>query len=176
MELDGLPRMADFAAWATAAEGTLGWEPGTFMEAYAGNRAAANEAALEADPVATAVMRLLNWGVVKVDWRGTAQELLEELNRCVPNEDTKRSKAWPKAANALSRRMRRLAPQLREAGIEYSEDEAGHEKKKVKTLKVVERDDRGEERFSNGRAEDARNDGEDGEGDDNSDSEQVEDE
>ena len=43
-------------------------------------------------------------------------------------------------------------------------------------MKVIERDDRGEERFSNGRAEDARNDGEDGEGDDNSDSEQVEDE
>ena len=30
--------------------------------------------------------------------------------------------------------MRRLAPALRSAGIEYSEEEQGHRKKKVKTL------------------------------------------
>jgi len=34
VKLDRLPRMADFAEWATAAEPALGWEQGTFMLAY----------------------------------------------------------------------------------------------------------------------------------------------
>jgi hypothetical protein len=36
-ELDELPRMADFAVWATACESGL-WPAGTFWEAYCGNR------------------------------------------------------------------------------------------------------------------------------------------
>ena len=32
VELDSLPRMADFALCATAAERAVGWEPGTFLE------------------------------------------------------------------------------------------------------------------------------------------------
>ena len=35
--LDSLPRMADFALWATACETAL-WTSGTFGAAYAGNR------------------------------------------------------------------------------------------------------------------------------------------
>ncbi len=36
--LDRLPRMADFALWATACEGGIGWRAGTFMASYDGNR------------------------------------------------------------------------------------------------------------------------------------------
>jgi len=38
VSLEESPRMADFAAWVTAAEGALGWETGAFMAAYAENR------------------------------------------------------------------------------------------------------------------------------------------
>ncbi len=54
-KLDSMPRMADFALWATAAEEGFGWESRTFMRAYSGNRAEANDLALETDPVAGAV-------------------------------------------------------------------------------------------------------------------------
>ena len=37
----------------------------------------------------------------------------------------------------LSRKLRRLAPALRATGIEYSEGEEGHSKKKVKTLRRI---------------------------------------
>src|SRR5262249_3117857 len=37
VHLDRLPRMADFARWATACETAI-WSPGTFMSAYDGNR------------------------------------------------------------------------------------------------------------------------------------------
>jgi hypothetical protein len=137
VQLDALPRLADFAVWVTAAEEALGWEQGTFMAAYSGNQRAATEAALEADPVAVALMKVLELQV-KHEWCGTSEVLLEKLGEKV-SDDVRRSKAWPKAANALSRRLNRLAPLLREAGIELSEDEVGHGKTKVKTLKKIDK-------------------------------------
>jgi hypothetical protein len=139
VQLDELPRLADFAEWVVAAEEALGWEPGTFMAAYCGNRKAANEAALEADPVAVALMKVLE-RQAKHEWRGTSETLLEKLGETVSDE-VRRTKAWPKAANALSRRLNRLAPQLREAGVELSEDELGRGKTKVKTLRRIDKRD-----------------------------------
>ncbi len=117
VELVTSPRMADFAAWVTAAEEALGWEPGEFIEAYEGNRREASEALLENDLVAAAVSRLL---ATRQDgrWSGTAESLLETLSYQASDE-VKRSKAWPKAPNLLSRHLNRIAPALREAGIEY---------------------------------------------------------
>jgi hypothetical protein len=46
VELDELPRMADFSLWIAAAAPALGWDVGDFMEAYAANRADANETTL----------------------------------------------------------------------------------------------------------------------------------
>ena len=54
LQLDRLPRMADFALWATACETAL-WPAGTFARAYAANRRAAIESIIEADPIATCV-------------------------------------------------------------------------------------------------------------------------
>jgi hypothetical protein len=41
VDLDRLPRMADFVKWAVACAPALGWEPERFLDAYAGNRGAA---------------------------------------------------------------------------------------------------------------------------------------
>ena len=48
--LPKLPRMADFAMWATACETAI-WPAGTFWSAYCSNRDAAVEGVIEADPV-----------------------------------------------------------------------------------------------------------------------------
>jgi hypothetical protein len=58
VHLDWLPRMADFALWATACETAL-WPGGTFARAYAANRRAAVESIIEADPVATCVRAIM---------------------------------------------------------------------------------------------------------------------
>jgi hypothetical protein len=161
VRLKELPPMADFAVWVMAAEEALGWEPGTFIAAYSGNRTAATEAALEADPVAVAVMKLLE-RLPNHELRGTSEDLLERLGEVV-SDDVRRTKAWPKAANALSRRLNRLAPLLREAGIELSEDEVGHGKRKVKTLRKID-DGGGEEGSQDDASSDERsasNDGDD---------------
>ena len=41
----------------------------------------------------------------------------------------------------LSRRLKRIAPALRSAGIEYTEHEQGHRKRKVKVLRKLVRGD-----------------------------------
>jgi hypothetical protein len=59
IKLDYLPRMADFATWATACEGGLGLKC-TFKQAYGENLAAIMESVIEADPVALAVRTFMS--------------------------------------------------------------------------------------------------------------------
>jgi len=132
VRLERMPRMADFAVGATAMEGCFGWEAGSFVEAYAANRQEAVETLLANEPIADGIEKLLAREQAYY-WSGTATELLEEL-AFFASDSTKRSRAWPQGPQALSRRLRRIAPALRAAGIHYTENEEGHNKKKVKTL------------------------------------------
>ncbi|MHC4404575.1 MAG: hypothetical protein ACYTG0_33390 [Planctomycetota bacterium] len=111
-KVDGLPRMADFGLWATAAETALAWPRGTFMAAYKGNRASANEVALEASTVARPLLDLLR---EEDEWTGTSCELLEALESRVPDQ-TKRQQIWPKNPRSMSGHLKRLSPNLRAAG------------------------------------------------------------
>src|SRR2546426_3166035 len=72
VNLDRLPRMADFALWAAACETAL-WPAGTFARAYAANRRAAIESIIEADPVANCVRAIM---VDRTIWTGSASDLL----------------------------------------------------------------------------------------------------
>jgi hypothetical protein len=114
-----LPRMADFALWASAAEPALGVRPGTFLEVYGGNRAALNETALESSPVVPHLFRLLEEH--RGAWEGAAGQLLEALNKLAPDA-AKRQGDWPSKSNALSGILRRIAPNLRQAGIDLTFD------------------------------------------------------
>lgn len=137
VRLERKPRMADFAVRATAMEACFGWEPGSFAAAYEANRREASEVLLGNEPLVDAIEALLNgWDEDDGEkvWSGTATDLLKKLN-LYADDAIKRTKAWPGGPQLLSRRMRRLAPALRSAGIEYSENEEGHRKKKVKTLR-----------------------------------------
>ena len=63
-----LPRMADFALWATACE-TGVWPAGTFTRAYAVNRKAAIEGIVDADPIAACVREFMS---ERSSWTGSA--------------------------------------------------------------------------------------------------------
>jgi hypothetical protein len=133
IQLDDLPRMVDFAAWAVAAEPALGVSEGAFLKAYADNRRTANTTALDDSPLSEAIERLLNNQPTR-SWGGTATELLEELKRHV-SESTQRRKAWPQAANALTNQLRRLEPSLRSIGISFvQERRTGKERTRNLTL------------------------------------------
>jgi hypothetical protein len=120
--------------WATAAAGSFGWDEGAFIEAYSGNRGEATEQALEADPVAEAIRQLMQG---RDEWFGTASELWKTLGKLV-GEEVRHSRAWPGAPNALSNRMKRIAPALREIGIHYSDNIEGHERIRTKYLRKIE--------------------------------------
>ena len=116
-ELEQLPRMADFALWATACEPGYA-EQGAFWAAYAGNRDAAVESAIEADVVSSAILSLM---ASKTEWTGTSAELLEDLSVEVGDRINK-TKNWPKSPRQLSGRVWRAASFLRRIGIECSFD------------------------------------------------------
>jgi hypothetical protein len=114
----------------------LGWQPDAFMEAYSGNRQEATDNALEADPVAVAV---LDFMADREQWAGSATELWTALGG-LTDEGVRHTKAWPGAPNALTGRLKRLAPTLRGVGIEYGEDRSGRSRKKVLTKNKPARD------------------------------------
>jgi hypothetical protein len=123
--LDRLPRMADFATWITAAEGTLGWEPGAFMVSYTGNRNESHEIAIESSPVGVPLRVIADGG-----FDGTFTQLLEKLNEAV--EEKARPKDWPKSARGLSSDIQRIAPNLRRVG--YAVEATGTSKGKRRTI------------------------------------------
>jgi hypothetical protein len=124
--------MADFARWSVAAEKVYPWPDGTFLRAYRLNRRDSHEISLEASPVASEVRRLL---ASVGEWTGTAQELLELLEKTAPGEPA-HLKAWPKSPRSLSAKLRRLAPNLRAIGIEVEfEQTSGGGSKRLIRLK-----------------------------------------
>jgi hypothetical protein len=68
VQLDRLPRMADFAVWTTACETACPWPAGQLMAAYTANRHGAIEVTLDGDVLVDTVRAL-------VPWRGTAKDL-----------------------------------------------------------------------------------------------------
>ncbi len=114
--LAALPRMADFAVLATAGEPGLGLAPGVFISAYTNNRDDANALALEASPIANFITEM----VASAPWHGTASQLLDILNQDA-GDGVQRQKAWPKSPRALSGMIKRLAPNLRRAGVEVEQ-------------------------------------------------------
>jgi hypothetical protein len=124
-----LPRMADFALWATACEPAL-WAKGTFESAYDDNRGQAVANVIEADPVASAVCDLM---VVRTVWTGNAAALLGALSE-VAGERIAKAKTWPDAPR-LGGRLRRAATFLRKTGLEVTFDREGHERTRTITIK-----------------------------------------
>jgi hypothetical protein len=109
------PRMADFARFAVAAEPALGLSAGAFLAAYQSNRAEAHESALDSSLIAAPVSAVAAEG-----FEGTATELLAALAGRAG--ETAGRRGWPTDASRLSLELRRLAPNLREIGIEVEFD------------------------------------------------------
>jgi len=135
-QLDTLPRMADFALWATACETAL-WPAGTFAAAYAGNRDEAVDSVIEADPVGSAIRSMMS---ARTQWTGTASDLLSALDEEV-GEKVCKAKAWPATPRALSGRLRRAATFLRKVGIAIEFDRAG--RARTRTIQITSQPEKG---------------------------------
>jgi hypothetical protein len=125
------PRMADFALWSEACTRAY-WPEGTFLRAYRENIASAVELVLEANAVGNAVRAFMAGR--QASWEGTASELLPLLTVLIP-ENAAREREWPKRADALSGKLRRVAPALRRTGIHVAFSRTGQ----ARTIRIETR-------------------------------------
>ncbi|MDQ3713825.1 MAG: DUF3854 domain-containing protein [Acidobacteriota bacterium] len=114
VKLERLPRMADFAEWSAAAENGLRLPADSFLNAYTRNRDNVNETALEGLPLADTVKTFCD----KTDeFKGTMKEFLGKLNT-IADDETKKSKEYPKTERGLRSKLERINPNLRAIGID----------------------------------------------------------
>lgn len=112
--LDRLPRMADFAITAAAAEAGAG-EPASFWVAYTGNQRESEASMLEAEPLGGVLLR---WLPSIGEWEGSASDLLAALAEQA-SESERRCRGWPNSPRAMIATLKRLAPTLRRSGVIY---------------------------------------------------------
>jgi hypothetical protein len=110
IKLDGHPRMADFAKWATACEIAY-WSRGSFNAAYDTNRREVIQKIIDA-----------------------ATELLADLANAA-GERVSKSKSWPINGRSLSSRIRRSASFLRAKGIRIITDEG--RSARARTISII---------------------------------------
>ena len=132
---DNLPRMADFTQWILAAEKVLPCVPGTFIKVYEENQRNIMDLALEADPVALAVISLMNNLLIWEDTPTNALKVLES-QKCVTYK-IKTSRSWPRAANKLRDHLERAEAFLRAHEIKIDLNKRDQGVKKFVFMKVT---------------------------------------
>jgi hypothetical protein len=86
----------------------------------------ASQAVLDSDPIAEAIYELVGRGG---GWRGTASELLDRITPDRP------PMGWPRSPHAVRGAITRLAPALRANGVTVEFTRAGHDRRRVLTLR-----------------------------------------
>jgi hypothetical protein len=120
-------RMVEFARLGIAAESALGLAPGGFLSLYQGNRADAAEAVIDSNPVAQAILDLMQ---ETSGWNGTSRALLVRL-RSLVDEGVTKTKAWPADEIRLGKELKRLAPDLRKCNIDFEVIRQGRDGKRI---------------------------------------------
>ncbi|HQP56665.1 MAG TPA: hypothetical protein PLN83_11190 [Syntrophorhabdus sp.] len=123
--LDNLPRMADFASWIVACEPALPWKEGEFIEVYKHATEESMVDLVESDPFANAIIKFAqdvgtHRSTATALWKLLIQR--ESLNECHP------PLGWPKNANGIKSKLKRIAPQLRKLGVGVEFDRSGHQR------------------------------------------------
>lgn len=120
IELTEFPRMADFAECGEMISRCMGFPENAFVIAYQNNIKVQISEIIESNQIATCIRELIFSKYEEhKEWIGTPSSLLLELE--VVAESLKiniRGRYWPKAPNALSRRLKEIIPTLREIGVE----------------------------------------------------------
>jgi hypothetical protein len=121
-----LTRMADFAHWGCAISKAMGYPEEEFLEAYRDNIANQNNEVLLENFETVTIMTFME---DRDEWKGTASQLLDELKIiAVKIGINVNEKAFPKTANALSKRINLLKTNLGEAGIKVMKREEGRQR------------------------------------------------
>lgn len=115
----GHPRMADFAEIAEIISRSMEYSDNQFLKAYNKNIGLQTQEAIEANPVASTIIKFINQ-VANNYWIGTDTQLLNELDTIADQElriKISKVRSWPKSPASLSRRLKEVKTPLRETGI-----------------------------------------------------------
>jgi len=110
--------MADFCRFIAAADKEI-WTPGTFNKAYRSNMSKVGKQVIQADPVASSVMALME---NNSDCKGTASDALRSLASFIQDKRLLFSKSWPQSANKLRGFLEKSESFLKKEGIELQFD------------------------------------------------------
>ena len=111
-KIDNLPRMADFAKWATACGGAYDWG-NVFIDTYRENIQSFNTSTVENSPFAMGIYKLAD---DRIEWQGTATLLLDELDNYV-SDRVRCSHKWMTTPRAVTNQLQRWTPQLKTMGV-----------------------------------------------------------
>jgi hypothetical protein len=114
IELTWSPRMKDFTRWGVAVAEVTGIGKNAFISAYQANIGAQHSEIVSTDIVAQAITKFM---ANKSQWEGSPSELYSALAEIVKEGGEDKSKGWPKAANAMSRRLTEIGHNLGQVGL-----------------------------------------------------------
>jgi hypothetical protein len=123
VQLQVLPRMADFAILGEAVGKTLRWPEAAFQEAYRQNRRLASEIALDGSVLVPHLVELVR----REPWQGAAGELLQALRTLAG--DAAGGREWPASPRGMTGAIRRLAPALSSAGLVVEFERSGRQRR-----------------------------------------------
>jgi hypothetical protein len=125
IKLKGLFRMADFTKWGCAIAVALGKTSDDFIKAYESKVKGQIEEAAYQSPVATVLIDFLE-SAKDHKWEGSPTELFKILRSHADDIGiSTRQKIWPKAPNALVRKLNELASSLKSLGYEIDTSKSG---------------------------------------------------
>lgn len=113
VNLDEMPRMADFAQLLAALDGLDGSD-GSALKTYLAQSTQIADEVVTGDPVGVALLDLL--ADHNGDWEGTATELLDQIS------PERLPKGWPKTGRGMSGQLKRLTPALLQLGVTIEKD------------------------------------------------------
>jgi len=122
VNLEELPRLADWAEWAVCLAESIGISMDVFLGALERNTQRQHSEVNNSEPTAVAVIDFMS---THLEWRGTPSQLYDELSTVAEELKLTREKAWPKAPNSLSRKLKAVSHNLLAAGIEIRDDREG---------------------------------------------------
>ncbi len=115
VKLNRLQRMADFTRFGYAIAEAAGFGGEAFVKAYDANIAVQHDEAIEANPVAKAIVAFMK---DRTEWQGTAADLYTQLNKLTLELQIGLGSGWPKDAPRLGRALTIIASNLLAKGIE----------------------------------------------------------
>src|SRR5215207_3830363 len=135
VNLQELPRMADFAEMGELIARCLSYPPMKFTEAYNRNIGFSNEEAINSNLVANVIVNMMQ---TQAAWTGKIGMLRTKLNEFVSQrmdlQGIVRAKEWPKTDHALRDRLNEVIPNLLEMGIVVDKQEDKHTKTYTYTI------------------------------------------